>query len=192
MREQERNQQPIEARSIKPFEIRAHHLDSYLLVVQGISPQTLAIGEAEILELWLKGTDQAQKDYAYDRIGNNPRGHMRAMQRVLEQFNNLPDDHPVAITIGQKDEICRTCYFGDHCSLRDQSEYGASSDAVNHETLDMDKFLSKAKEKKLLDKITLTGEVVTFTDAPYHEVERATTTAGVVKEILTIWERLRF
>ncbi len=189
MKERGENQQSIATTSVTPFEIRTHHLDSYMPIVQGISPQTLAIGERYILSSWRSSTEPTQRKYVHDVTGNKIKQHAKDIYNVLQTFNKLDDDHPVAITIGQKDEICKTCYFGQHCSLNNQEEYGGSADAVNHESLDMNKFLQKAKRQKLLDHIAITQEEVVFTDAPPKQVSRATTTARVVKKILSVWER---
>jgi hypothetical protein len=185
---------PIETRDErKPFVIRGHHLTNFRLLLKrnfgrSSTPEEVARGVRE---------DYDPRNRLYpldsravtDTIGTKEEDadtFERAMKTVYEQFVALPDDYPVKLSEGRKDNICETCPIkGDHCTARDQTPFGGIKDMVLVDGEYFNSFLKKAREEKAA--ITLREELAPFSDSPPEMIRTIQTNAATFKAVLRVW-----
>ena len=154
-----------------PFVIRGHHLDVFIEVARGyMTPEDIASddrnGREEDLKMTTKDASLTQEQivyirqeraYARDVIGKTKKeaeAYEHKSTELFHKFLQLPDEHPVRIVVGQKDEICKTCTVGDHCSLKDQGRYNGG-ESVSSDGLPLGIFLYVAKKKNLQSQIEI-------------------------------------
>jgi hypothetical protein len=95
------------------FLIRGHHLNNFYIFQKcNYTPERFA---SRLLDVLKRGDREA---YIRDTIGDSDKTEARfqeGIRRVFETYVNLPDEHPVTITVGAPDGICNSCILGDHC-----------------------------------------------------------------------------
>lgn len=176
-----------------PFVIRGHHLSIFRELVQG-NPQlndTYPRVVAKVIKDAVISTSQPK--YIQDLYGKSSEeleNAQKAFMVVLDTFLRLPKNHPVEISAGKKDEICKTCpAVGNHCALRDQSSYGGGKDVLTGDTMWVNRFI-RSQTLWSLKKPEVKKEVVSFSDAPPAETKTVLTTAGNTKRVLQKWDYL--
>lgn len=202
----ERPRPPIETEDgRRPFVIRGHHLGLFTDLAKGnITPDDLSSKLKTEMQNDLDVALFSRKHFSFKehvlqqiRYGHDVLGYTAEDAnkvetndlKIFEKFTELPSDYPVDIVEGQKDEICKGCIVGKHCTLRDsEDEFGPGS-AVEADEFFVNYFLRDTKklspERHHFDAIK---EYVEFSDAKTQKMRRIKTTAGVVKSVLASWE----
>jgi hypothetical protein len=181
----------------EPFIIRGHHLDFFIdlnskeraeataMVIQG----TTALRRIAEDVLPLTTETENQLAYAHDVIGPPERSEefISSLSAVFNRFVMLPDEAPVELVEGIKDEICQTCAVGNHCTRlylwHDDIPAGVLVDWNNLRI-----FLEKSNDLNLSSLIEEKIEKASFTDSDEDiPVRRLQTTAGVVRSVMSAW-----
>ena len=184
-----------------PFVIRGHHLDLLIDIArQYASPEDLASElrnsredeRSMTLTQKKKRTEEQilyvkqEREYARDIIGKTRKEanlYEQKMTEILGDFLELPNDHPVKVVIGQKDEICKTCTVGEHCLFKDQGKYNAG-ESVSADGFYVNIFRYVAQKNNLEADLRIEEEIATFIDAEPERVMAIFTSARVVKKVL--------
>ncbi|GEM_PF-3297077 len=167
-----------------PFIIRGHHSMQFANVLyKRFTPGEQAKLFRRKKEDILKATPDALKPsrayermYARDVLGDTPEEATRFEQFFkvfLERFLSLPPGYPVKLVENQKDDICKACTIGDHCT-------------ENTERIDlqfMNVFRKTAKKLGLMGDVSVTEETAMNSNAEPKTVQSVLTTADTAKKV---------
>lgn len=122
----------------EPFVIRGHHIEHFAVALEGrlakfvecgivkpeedihVTPEQAAIDMvigAKTLDKEVYGKLYS-KLYQVDVLGLTAKSVDRAMdrtRRLYEKFVTLDPEHPIRLTVKDRDEICKACAIGAHC-----------------------------------------------------------------------------
>ena len=162
-----------------PFVIRGHHLDLLIDIArQYASPEDLASELRNSREDERSMTLPQKKKRTEEQIL-----YVKQEREYAGDFLELPNDHPVKVVIGQKDEICKTCTVGEHCLFKDQGKYNAG-ESVSADGFYVNIFSYVAQKNNLEADLRIEEEIATFIDAEPERVMAIFTSARVVKKVL--------
>jgi hypothetical protein len=175
-----------------PTLIRAHHLEPVQFLVRGGTPEATAEDIIATINTKRATTPESTREhpdseveykhtdtnYAYDVLGHTQQEEdtvRTRLQSFFEAFNELPDDAPVTLVDGQKDDLCKSCIHGKHC------------DAVKGigDTLYLEAFAAVAMKQEAQTDTVHDMEYTLFPN-PSNPTEKSilNTTAGVVRAVL--------
>ncbi len=127
---------------------------------------------------------EAGQRYSRDILGNTPEQaeqFERALRQTFQDFKQLTDDYPIDLVAGVKDEICKGCTYGEHCTSRISEMRGVSM--IEHDGAVVDLFTAEAKKLNLdadFRRITLQAA---FSDSQPVIVQGIRTTKGTVNQV---------
>ena len=158
----------------EPFSIRVHHLTNYQeLMMKKISPNDIVDNMIFDITFTAK-EDKKVNEYLHDLIGETKEEREKfrnSMIKSYETFLSLPNNYPIEILEGKKDNICNSCTIGNHCT---------SPDALLGDFPYMERFIQFSKKKNT----TITKSEVDITKEDKLIVRTAETTTKNVKKIL--------
>ena len=112
---------------------------------------------------------------------------------LFQGFKDLPPEYPVELVEGIKDDICNRAVTGEgaHCTARYTGLEG-NIDRLAADSYGLDTFLQKARSLtlQLEDQITTSHTTAEFTDADPVVVRVLSTTADVVRKVLSKWNSI--
>jgi hypothetical protein len=171
-----------------PYTFRGHNLVFAWNLTHGQQPEKIAKSIKEFYSEVKKHPElytEAIVNAARDTIGNTPleeANYEKTLTGVLQEFNELPDDHPIELVSGLPDNICSACIFGSHCKTK-ISEVRKMS-MIDHDQEVLTVFVNEAQLLGQANGLATFQREASFTDSKPETVEGILTTAGVVKHIL--------
>ena len=188
------------------FEIRGHHLPLFTAFLRdGISPEKFAklsvanykTDLEKSRRLLCEKSDYTENDpmdhaaniaYYKDVFGETDESievFEKNFSEVFKTFLDLPAETPILLTAGKPDKLCGSCTGrGEHCSLRDQTEFGGGHDNVAGDYRLIDKFLKVSEEKFLTRPYEHRQQNVSFDDSPTRELSMYEIPSKEFKETL--------
>ncbi len=180
-----------------PFEIRGHHLEVFVDLLQGgITPEEDAIAFGRVLQdrvqyarehgatdLNLQSDPFTVVGHAYDVTGGTD---LEAAQyreqygKVLADFLDLLPDSRVKLIVSEPDRICGACVFGRHCSQKANDIPSQDDDRVALKAIE-----TTAAHLGLSAELVQGTEMVSFSDAPPEQVPFLEIPAGALKQIIS-------
>lgn len=187
-----------------PFRIRGHHLRLYRNLMTALDAQE----RASLLRGYIENDRKEglkspgmpgnayKVEYANDVIGPPERGeaYQEYLKKMFQEFVALPDDAPVEVTEGIKDNLCFGCALGKHCVRKfvdgnpNFSILREDQEAVSQLLQDVEGMQSEQQESLA----NISWETMTFADTTEPEkVRRVSMKAGTVKKILAAHNEIR-
>lgn len=189
----------------KPFSIRGHHLSAFCKLDEllrktleqdpwfvSFVPGAMAESDIQAVDLSLKQISEGKsnglsEEYCVDVQGNTEqqkRMRKNKLTKVYRTFCRIPDDYPVEIVSGRKDEICKACVFGKHCSVTENKYTIYDSTRLERDTKFVFRFESRAQELGLRQDMKFVILQSAFSDSKNIPVLGLRTTAGTVRKVL--------
>lgn len=136
----------------EPYLLRGHHLGTltWLASPMNSTPEDLALGARDTYTV-ARGNQTAEtvdfnilahpqldpgaysQAYAVDLIGSTEEqaaSYERSLTKVVREFTQLHDNHPIELIAGGKDAICGACTFQKHCDTEPPANEDAAMLAV--------------------------------------------------------------
>lgn len=184
---------PEEA-SEEPFRIRGHHLFHYADLINrfgGYAPgkaklltESMAQQLKRVRNSPFRYHDRAQWYYE-DVVGPEQEDtdlYQEKIEASFKEFSSLPDNAPIDLVAGSKDEMCKGCSIGEHCTLR---SYALRPDGmVEHDQHFISAFVNETWRFGQAADLRVFKRTTEFSNAPDEEIEGIRVSAGTVRSVL--------
>ena len=119
----------------KPLEIRGHHL-SRIVMLLGFYSSMGSVDEAvdtTATRAKIAAENSRKSGYKEDVSGTTEDEKTKYWERyrvLLTSFLTAPDDYPVRIIQDRRDDFCRLCVKGEHCSIKGPRGISTDQEAI--------------------------------------------------------------
>lgn len=171
----------------KSFRIKGHHLSTFAFLLRK-EPHQAAQSIMDFYRLKRLNTQDSGVQFEItDTIGSTEEQLQRFgenLECVFEEFDKLPDNSPIEIVEGSRDQLCKRCVTGpgihciSHYCVIDNFNY------FNHDRDFVDFFIKCVNKDGFTQQVATSTELRTFIDAPDEETRVISITAGVLKIVL--------
>lgn len=180
-----------------PYRIRPHHI-STLIQLETMSPKKLAENLKEDAIFSRKDTTQKTVNfdaliddtfsdeeydsaYGYDRVGETPeqaKTYEKKLKKTFKKFIDLQDGDPIKLVVDTKDEICESCIFQNHCSVKE--DYG--------DEMALEVFEDAVKDLGLEHTLSYSEEIAVYSNATPQQVKSVSTTAETIRKVFKLFK----